>query len=216
MFGSRLGTSFLAEASDLARVTDKTYDFVLASHVLEHVANPLRARHEWKRVVRNDGTVLLIVPHKSGTFDHRRSFTSLEHIQNDFRTDRDEGDMTHLEEVVRMHDLELDPPAGTAEQFRERCLRNAEIRGMHHHVFSPETLVSMVTLAGLSVLNLTIERPFHIVLFAQRADSLPTAELERENAAFTRSDACWRLREPFPEREIGVHGSPKKTNGSTQ
>jgi len=50
-FGPRPGKQFVAEASDLSMVPDETYDFVLASHVLEHIANPLRALQEWKRVL---------------------------------------------------------------------------------------------------------------------------------------------------------------------
>src|SRR6266481_1911809 len=58
------GKRFVAEACDLSMIPDGAYDFVLASHVLEHVANPLRALQEWKRVLVPEGTVLVIVPDK--------------------------------------------------------------------------------------------------------------------------------------------------------
>ena len=32
-----------------------TYDVLLSSHTLEHIANPLRALSEWKRIVGDDG-----------------------------------------------------------------------------------------------------------------------------------------------------------------
>jgi SAM-dependent methyltransferase len=197
MFGARFGKQFVAEARDFRAVADGNYDFVLASHVLEHVANPLRALSEWKRVVRVGGTILCILPHKRRTFDHKREFTSLEHIEEDYRADRQEDDLTHLDEILRLHDLNLDPPAGSWIEFRKRCLRNAEFRAMHHHVFSPETLISMASLLELRVLNIATERPFHIIVCIQRVDSVQAAEIQQANFLFYKQDAAWRKRDPF-------------------
>jgi SAM-dependent methyltransferase len=197
MFGTRIGKQFVAEACEFRAVADGSYDFVLASHVLEHVANPLRALSEWKRVVRVGGTILCILPHKRGTFDHKREFTSLEHMEEDFRADRRDDDLTHLDEILRLHDLNLDPPAGSWAQFRERCLSNAEFRAMHHHVFSPETLLSMASLLQLRVLNIVTERPFHIIVFVQKVDSSQAAGIQETNLSFYKEDAPWRKRDPF-------------------
>lgn len=41
---------------------DNRADFVISSHVLEHVPNPIAAFREWNRVVRPGGYVLMIVP----------------------------------------------------------------------------------------------------------------------------------------------------------
>src|ERR1700689_1629058 len=62
----------IAEATNLDGIADASYDLLLSSHVLEHIANPLRALQEWRRVVRPGGHVLLIMPHRDNTFDHRR------------------------------------------------------------------------------------------------------------------------------------------------
>src|SRR5580698_7804560 len=85
-FGPRLGKQLIMEASDPSGIATNSYDFVAASHVLEHVANPLRALTEWKRIVRPSGTVLLVLPHKRHTFDHRRPFTTFDHIKADFES----------------------------------------------------------------------------------------------------------------------------------
>jgi hypothetical protein len=41
--------------------TDKSYDFVISSHVIEHFYNPIGALFEWHRVARRD--ILIICPH---------------------------------------------------------------------------------------------------------------------------------------------------------
>ena len=68
--GTRLGTQWLREASDLGDVGP--YDAVISSHTIEHTSDPLRALREWRRVTRPDGVLVCIVPHLDGTFDHRR------------------------------------------------------------------------------------------------------------------------------------------------
>jgi SAM-dependent methyltransferase len=195
--GLHLGRRFVAEACDLAAVPSGTYDFVLASHVLEHIANPLRALTEWKRVLKADGTVLVVVPHKRGTFDHKRAFTSFNHILADFEAQVSEDDLSHLDEILSLHDLCLDPPAGSHTNFKERCLQNSTVRGMHHHVFSPEVLVSMFDHLQMRVLNITVERPFHIIGFAQKADRAEYEQVKAHNETFSAADAAWKRHDPF-------------------
>jgi SAM-dependent methyltransferase len=161
---------YVAEASDLQAVSDASYDFVVASHVLEHIANPLRALQEWKRVLKPGGTLLILVPDRRHTFDRRRPFSSFEHIEADFLANTREDDLTHLDEVLSLHDLSLDPWAGSREQFIGRCLRNAEIRAMHHHVFSSEVLAAMFARLNVCVLNISHERPDHILGFVRKTD----------------------------------------------
>jgi ubiquinone/menaquinone biosynthesis C-methylase UbiE len=168
-FGDRFGRRFVADALDLTGTDDATYDFILASHVLEHLANPLRALEEWKRVLVPDGIVAIVVPHKSVTFDHRRPFTTFEHIEEDYLQNRSEDDLAHLDEILNMHDLKLDPLAGSFAEFRERCFGNASVRAMHHHVFSQEVLRKMFNRLGFTTLAIGLEKPEHIVAFARRS-----------------------------------------------
>src|SRR6266853_2687067 len=195
-FGSHLGRQLIVEACDVSEIVNGSYDFVAASHVLEHVANPLCALQEWKRILKPSGTILVVVPHKAGTFDHRRPFTTLDHIKADFESNVTEADLTHLEEILELHDLELDPPAGSPGQFQERCLQNLSKRAMHHHVFSPELLVDMFSFLGMRVLNVAVDRPFHIIIHAKKPNEVEQGG-DLENAAFLQSEAGWRKRNPF-------------------
>ena len=102
------GKVIIAEGTHLASVPDGTYDFILSSHNLEHFANPVKALVEWKRITRPRGALVLVLPHYRSTFDHLRPPTSVDHMFDDYRFDIGEDDTTHLDEVVRLHDITID------------------------------------------------------------------------------------------------------------
>lgn len=161
----RYSRTFVVEGSAL-QIPEGVYDCVIASHCLEHMANPIRALHEWKRVLRAGGALMLILPHRDYTFDWRRPVTTIEHMKKDFEQDMPESDLTHLDEILALHDLSRDPGAGTAEQFRERSLKNAQFRAIHHHVFVPETAAALLCEAGFSVIRQDVQG-YNIVTLAK-------------------------------------------------
>ena len=123
------------EATDLKDIAGHTYDFLLSSNSLEHTANPLKAMREFCRVLRPGGMMILILPDKTETFDHQRPYTTMEHLVEDERNHVDEHDLTHLEEILKLHDLSMDVPMSYVD-FVKRCLDNYNNRCMHQHVFS--------------------------------------------------------------------------------
>ncbi len=166
--GKPPGRQFLREATALTGIADASYDFVLSSHCLEHVANPLSALHEWRRVIRDGGHLLLILPNPRHTFDRRRPTTSLAHLHEDYLRQTGEDDLTHLPEILALHDLALDPNAGSLEQFRARSLLNAQNRCLHHHVFDLPLMRTMLAETGWSVLAQEEVRPMHLLALAQK------------------------------------------------
>jgi SAM-dependent methyltransferase len=145
------GYQYIREAVDLHGIADGHYQFVLSSHALEHMANPLRALVEWRRVLSADGGLMLIVPNKEHTFDHRRPTTTLAHLLDDYRRDVGEDDQTHLPEILALHDRSRDPPVEDLETFRKRSARNAENRCLHLHVFDLPLLTAVLERAGFQV-----------------------------------------------------------------
>jgi SAM-dependent methyltransferase len=164
------GFQYIAEASDLGRIPSASYDFVLSSHCLEHIANPLKALAEWVRVLKVGGLLVLVVPHKEGTFDHRRPVTSLKHMIDDLDAQVDESDATHLDEILRMHDLARDCEAHDFDTFRQRSRQNEENRCLHHHVFDTRSAVEVVNHVGLQIVAVEVRRPFHIFVMAQKLE----------------------------------------------
>ena len=163
------GMQYIHDATDLASIADGSYDFLLASHILEHVANPLRALGEFHRVLKPKGFMLIAVPNRLHTFDHRRPVTRFAHLEADLAANTDDSDMTHLDEILALHDLEMDRPAGSPEEFRERCLRNLEARCMHHHVFDLPLLDRSLRHAKFHPLYRTDVWGLHVLIFARRA-----------------------------------------------
>lgn len=59
---------------------DGSLDFLVASHVLEHMPFPLATLRHWYQTLAPRGVLLLKIPDKRYTFDARRQRTPLEHL----------------------------------------------------------------------------------------------------------------------------------------
>ena len=162
------GRQYIAEATDIRSVPSEAYDFVLASHMLEHTANPILAVTEWRRLLKEQGQLVALLPLREGNFDHRRTVTTMEHLLNDFHHGVGEDDLGHLEEILALHDLARDPEAGSPEDFKARSLHNFENRCFHHHVFDAELLVRLMEYSGMQTLAVEMIRPEHILIVAQK------------------------------------------------
>jgi SAM-dependent methyltransferase len=166
--GRKPGRQFILDSTDLHEIADGTYDVLLSSHVLEHLANPLRGVYEWLRVLKEDGLLVLVLPHLDGTFDHSRPVTPLEHIVADYQQGTTEHDDTHLDEISRLHDLHQDGGVNSREEFERRIHNNHIDRTMHHHTFSTFSTARLLTHVGLQILSLETVRPCHIVAVARK------------------------------------------------
>lgn len=76
----------ISDSESFPTVADGAFDFIVANHVLEHLSSPLRALEEWHRILRRDGRLLMALPDKRFTFDHRRQRTPLAHLVSDYHS----------------------------------------------------------------------------------------------------------------------------------
>lgn len=165
-YKDKIGHQFIAEGTDLKKIPDNSYDFVLSSHNLEHVANPLKALNEWFRILKEKGKLILILPDKNYTFDYKRNYTTLEHILSDYENDTNEHDTTHLKEILQAHDEEK---SGVKYDECKQMLENNFVnRCAHHHVFSLQVLKQIVEHTGFKVQSQSTAPPFHLITIATK------------------------------------------------
>lgn len=140
--GKRYGNVFDMDATVMTEIMDGQYDVVLSSHSLEHIANPLKAFQEWLRILKDGGYIVLILPKKEDTFDHKRSISSFRTIKNKYDMNVGEDDLSTLGEILKLHDIEKDPGCGDFNKFVQRSLENFNNRCLHHYVYDLELVRS--------------------------------------------------------------------------
>ena len=72
--------------ADAIPVADHSQDYVISSHVVEHIADTISAFLEWKRVLRPGGTIFMIFPKRDAAVaDVDRPITELQEFIDDYR-----------------------------------------------------------------------------------------------------------------------------------
>lgn len=160
------GRQWLREATALTGIADRKYAFVLSSHCLEHTTNPLGALREWRRVTETGGHLLLVLPDKTMTFDHKRPVTTIEHLREDFVRSTPEDDTTHLAEAIDLHDLARNPHIDSLDTLRAEINDNLRTRNAHHHVFDLALMKAVLEETGWRVIAAEAVRPIHLVALA--------------------------------------------------
>jgi SAM-dependent methyltransferase len=150
--GKSLGKQFIAEAVNIKNVVDNNYDFIVSSHCLEHVANPIKALEQWLKALKAGGKILLVLPNKISNFDHKRKYTEFNHLIEDYRRDVDDSDMTHFDEIIAFHDIKRDTGSIDRNFFLERSKNNEQNRCFHHHVFSVDSVLEMFSFLNIKVI----------------------------------------------------------------
>lgn len=167
-YHSKTGFQFIAEATSLKDVESSKYDFLLSSHSLEHVANPIKALKEWNRVLKKDGILVLVLPDKRYTFDINRPYTTLQHMLDDYNSNKDEYDETHFDEIVNCHVPTMDPLMKKESELLAVLKDNFKNRTAHHHVFDQEITRQLLNYCGFTVKYQQDAYPFHLITLATR------------------------------------------------
>lgn len=165
-YGNKVGQQIITDGTRLDGITDSSYDFLLSSHSLEHIANPIAALMQWKRVLKPGGKIFLLLPDKRYTFDIHRAYTAFEHLVEDYENNTQESDTTHLAEL-----LEHFEPARSVfrrEEYAGFLADNFRFRYAHHHVFSQEVVKKMLSFAGFEVLEQGEFYELHLVTVARK------------------------------------------------
>jgi SAM-dependent methyltransferase len=125
----------LDDAESLGNIADGSQDFVIANHVIEHMANPIGALLAWQRVLAPGGRLFLAAPDKHGTFDRDREITRFEHVVQDFEAPDRARDWDAFKDFalkVSCRTFKVRPEADAEAFARELWDMNYSI---HYHVW---------------------------------------------------------------------------------
>lgn len=86
---------------DLRKLTPNSQDFLIANHVIEHVACPIAMIEDMFYILRPGGRIALAAPDKRYTFDKERPLTSFAHLETEYRSGVDEVDDEHYLDFLR-------------------------------------------------------------------------------------------------------------------
>ena len=146
-----IGKEIICCSTDMSIIPNESYDFILSSHQLEHVANPIKALLEFKRILKKSGTLILVIPNSKYNFDHKRNKTTIKHLIDDYNSNIDEGDLTHLQDSLNNTDFysnSLD-----FEKFKELAEDNLKNRVIHHHIFDNKLVSDLCNFVQLNLIQ---------------------------------------------------------------
>jgi SAM-dependent methyltransferase len=147
----------------------KTFDFLIANHVIEHLEDPIRFLKEIARVLNPGGRALLVAPNKRFTFDQYREMTRFDHLVDDHLGGAKRNRRPHFIEWSAT----VDGVTGEAGALRAAQLE-AEDFSIHFHVWDENTFLEFLMTAIRK-----FYLPFHL-LFTLSANTEISVVLERE------------------------------------
>ena len=127
----------VANAWDLSKVDSNSVDFVMSSHVLEHLPNPAVAIEEWMRVVKPGGIVFFIVPDMRYTFDKKRKLTPIEDLLEKYKLKTNKVPYEAYDEFVNLTFDET----GYSKEFIQKMYEDQA--NIHVHTFTEESLIGL-------------------------------------------------------------------------
>ena len=138
--GMIMAPDLIADAQDLNMFGDGKVDFIIVSHILEHLPDPIKALKEFYRILRPGGALYLAIPDKRYFFDKERPVTPLEHLISDYKSNTTiKTSIAHYQEWLDLVELKKKFPV--AKNLGELVDKGYRI---HFHVWLPESILEML------------------------------------------------------------------------
>jgi SAM-dependent methyltransferase len=157
------GTVRITDGQTLVKIADSSYDFVLGSHYLEHLIDPLSALLSMHRVTKPGGTIMLVLPRKEACFDHLRGQSRMEEILFRYihKAQSDDLRYVNLNSWIFGNDLSWDGAAGSFHQLLARSIRFENNRSIHTMVYDLKLLEQLGKILSLKVVFKGLEGNLH-------------------------------------------------------
>lgn len=119
------------DSNGLRGLSDEHFDFVVLSHVIEHVANPIKVLRDISRVLVPGGLLVIAAPDKHHTFDRDRPSTPFAHLRAEFEAGVTQVDDEHYKDFLR----HVHPEIPEGSDHWNGALRHVRERREHAHVW---------------------------------------------------------------------------------
>jgi SAM-dependent methyltransferase len=139
-FAADLALEVDFNADRLSPVPSGSQDFVIASHVIEHLAEPLGFVAEICRVLRPGGIALLLLPDRHRTRDRHRPPTTIDHLAAEYADGTTQVSDLHLLEFLEDRGI----PVPDSEADRQRLLDVHRRRSIHVHCWDDLEFVEVL------------------------------------------------------------------------
>ena len=188
--GSVRGDVLWGDAHDFdLRAERAPYDLIYASHVLEHMLDPIKALVTWKKHLAapgphdsaggDGGAMLLVLPWRNKTFDkyrppdlmqkllrkfHGGPETYFEDMEATLRTWSYFDDPGLIEEANCAHECSTDEAMAA---LRRRLSEPGGPESLHWHVFDFDLIAQALVCIGMEVVFMDLWPPYHQVVIAK-------------------------------------------------
>lgn len=129
----------------LRAVEGDSQDFVIASHILEHMAEPIGMLVDIHRVLRPGGVLLALLPDRRRTFDRTRFGTGIEHVVGEYKAGTTVVDDDHIVEFILHADHLIRREEGTEpEPLTDELIEAHRLRSIHAHCWTEDEFIDVL------------------------------------------------------------------------
>lgn len=155
-------------------IEPNTYDFLVHSHMFEHLYNPVAGIESWLKVVKPNGYIYFILPDMDHvSFDRNAGLTSVDHLVDDYISGVKEVSQAHYIEFVQNSDdwsKEIHKITETSKAFEFYDQQQS----IHVHRFKLHTVQDLLARferpLGYKVLDTQLLGEMHICCLLQKGE----------------------------------------------
>lgn len=125
----------------LSQFENEKFDFVILSHVIEHVANPVNVIKELFRITKRGGHIVIACPDKRYTPDINRPITTVEHLWKEYEEQITEVSDEHYIDFLKYVHPEVYNQGGKVVSDALLRVRN---RREHSHVWDSNAFKNLL------------------------------------------------------------------------
>ena len=152
--GFSIDPDLLSDFHNIGELPKDSYDWVISSHVIEHLENPIKALLGSHKVLKPEGYIYSVLPLYTQTFDKHRQVTSLQHLIEDYESNKAGADWVHIDEFIRQYDCDSDLVfKGDRKKWLENFMLKPD-RHTHYHVFDLALVFALHGYCGFKCISI--------------------------------------------------------------